>query len=137
MKMKLINKISIFALALVFSSCLQDLNTVPLKETDMLAGDAYNTAESYTNALAYINGYYMLVGQSDAGKNDLGYTDAGQSEFIRQWFNLNEMTADGLKSVWSDAYISELCSNTSRTGLRVHTRSERYHTCERIPSQYD
>ena len=69
MKMKLINKISILALALVFSSCLQDLNTVPLKETDMLAGDAYKTAESYTNALAYINGYYMLVGQnsSDSG----------------------------------------------------------------------
>lgn len=127
MKMKLINKISIFALALVFSSCLQDLNTVPLKETDMLAGDAYKTAESYTNALAYINGYYMLVGQSDAGKNDLGYSDSGQSEFIRQWFNLNEMTADGLKSVWSDAYISELCSNTwSTTNLAldcVYTRA--------------
>ena len=127
MKMKLTNKISILALALVFSSCLQDLNTVPLKETDMLAGDAYKTAESYTNALAYINGYYMLVGQSDAGNNDLGYEDAGQSEFIRQWCNLNEMTADGLKCVWSDAYIHELCTDTwTNTNLAldcVYTRA--------------
>ena len=125
--MKLINKISILALALMFSSCLGDLNTVPLKKTDMLAGDAYSSDASYLNALAYINGYYMLVGQSDAGANDLGYKDAGQSEFLRQWHCLNEMTTDALKCVWGDTYVPELCTNSwSTTNLAldcVYTRA--------------
>lgn len=106
--MKIFNKILIISLAAIFTSCLGDLDTLPLNKTDFTSENAYENEASYLNALAYINGYYMLVGQDDPGANDLGFSDAGQSEFIRQWFNLNEMTCDALKCVWGDSYLSDL-----------------------------
>lgn len=126
--MKIFNKIIILSLAIVFSSCLKDLDTVPLNKTDFTSENAYANEASYLNALAYINGYYMMVGQDDPGSNDLGFSDAGQSEFIRQWFNLNEMSCDGLKCVWGDPYISSLQTNTWGDGVNdamtaVYTRA--------------
>ena len=99
--MKIINKILILSFAaILFSSCLKDLDTLPLNTTDFTSENAYANEENYLKALSYINGYYMLVGQDDPGKNDLGFSDSGQSEFLRQWINMNEMTCDGLKCVW-------------------------------------
>ena len=126
--MKIFNKILILSLALVFCSCLKDLNTVPLNKTDFTSENAYENEASYLHSLAYINGYYMMVGQDDPGSNDLGFSDSGQSEFIRQWFNLNEMSCDALKCVWGDSYISALQTNSWGDGVNdamtaVYTRA--------------
>lgn len=127
--MKFINKLFILSVtALLFSSCLKDLDTLPLNKTDFTSENAYANEDSYLKALSYINGYYMLVGQDDPGKNDLGFSDSGQSEFLRQWFNLNEMTCDGLKCVWGDPYLTELQHDSWGTGsndalVAVYTRA--------------
>lgn len=126
--MKIFNKILIISLAAIFTSCLGDLDTLPLNKTDFTSENAYENEASYLNALAYINGYYMLVGQDDPGSNDLGFSDAGQSEFIRQWFNLNEMTCDALKCVWGDSYLSDLQNDswgggTNDAMICVYTRA--------------
>lgn len=127
--MKFINKLFILsAAAILFSSCLKDLDTLPLNTTDFTSENAYANEDSYLKALAYINGYYMLVGQDDAGNNDLGFSDSGQSEFLRQWFNMNEMTCDGLKCVWGDSYLTELQHNSWGTSTNdalvvVYTRA--------------
>lgn len=127
--MKIINKILILSFAaILFSSCLKDLDTLPLNTTDFTSENAYANEENYLKALSYINGYYMLVGQDDAGNNDLGFSDSGQSEFLRQWFNLNEMTCDGLKCVWGDSYLTELQHDSWGTGsndalVAVYTRA--------------
>ena len=127
--MKIINKILILSFAaILFSSCLKDLDTLPLNTTDFTSENAYAKEENYLKALSYINGYYMLVGQDEAGKNDLGFSDSGQSEFLRQWFNMNEMTCDGLKCVWGDSYLTELQhdswgSSTNDALVAVYTRA--------------
>ena len=126
--MKLANKIILaLSCALLFCSCLGDLNTTPMNETDFTSENAYQNESSYLNALAYINGYYMLVGQTDPGENDLGFSDSGQSEFFRQWINLNEMSCDALKCVWGDSYLSELQNNswssTNDACVAVYTRA--------------
>lgn len=126
--MKIFNKILILSLALVLCSCLQDLNTVPLNKTDFTSENAYENEASYLHSLAYINGYYMMVGQDDPGSNDLGFSDSGQSEFLRQWFNLNEMPCDALKCVWGDSYISALQTDSWGDGVNdamtaVYTRA--------------
>ncbi len=127
--MKFINKLFILsAAAILFSSCLKDLDTLPLNTTDFTSENAYANEDSYLKALSYINGYYMLVGQDEAGKNDLGFSDSGQSEFLRQWFNMNEMTCDGLKCVWGDSYLTELQhdswgSSTNDALVAVYTRA--------------
>lgn len=111
--MKIAQKILlVLSAVMVLSSCLHNLDTKPLNSTDFTADNAYENESSYLNALAYINGYYMLVGQDDAGANDLGFSDSGQSEFFRQWINLNEMTCDALKCTWGDSYLSELQNNS-------------------------
>lgn len=126
--MKIFEKILLFSLAIVLSSCLGDLDTLPLNKTDFTSENAYENEASYLNALAYINGYYMMVGQDDPGANDLGFDDAGQSEFLRQWFNMNEMSCDALKCVWGDPYVSALQTNTWGDGVNdamtaVYTRA--------------
>ncbi|MGM9747276.1 MAG: RagB/SusD family nutrient uptake outer membrane protein [Candidatus Cryptobacteroides sp.] len=127
--MKIFNKIVILSLAAaVCSACLGDLNTQPLNETDFTSENAYENPSSYLNALAYINGYYMLVGQDDPGANDLGFSDAGQSEFFRQWINLNEMPCDAMKCVWGDSYITDLQMDSWGAGtndamVAVYTRA--------------
>lgn len=127
--MKFINKLFILSIAaILFSSCLKDLDTLPLNTTDFTSENAYANEDSYLKALSYINGYYMLVGQDEAGKNDLGFSDSGQSEFLRQWFNMNEMTCDGLKCVWGDSYLTELQhdswgSSTNDALVAVYTRA--------------
>ena len=127
--MKFINKLFILSVAaILFSSCLKDLDTLPLNTTDFTSENAYANEDSYLKALAYINGYYMLVGQDDAGNNDLGFSDSGQSEFLRQWINMNEMTCDGLKCVWGDSYLTELQhdswgSSTNDALVAVYTRA--------------
>lgn len=61
--MKFINKLFILSVAaILFSSCLKDLDTLPLNTTDFTSENAYANEDSYLKALAYINGYYMLVG---------------------------------------------------------------------------
>lgn len=138
--MKFINKLFILSVAaILFSSCLKDLDTLPLNTTDFTSENAYANEDSYLKALAYINGYYMLVGQDDAGNNDLGFSDSGQSEFLRQWFNMNEMTCDGLKCVWGDSYLTELQhdswgSSTNDALVAVYPCGEGYRSRERIPS---
>ena len=126
--MKLIKSIMISALALMFTSCLGDLNTLPLNDTDFTSEKAYEDEANYLKALAYINGYYMLVGQKEEGANDLGFNDAGQSEFMRQWWNMNELSCDALKCTWTDSYVTGLQTNTWSDGenlalTAVYTRA--------------
>lgn len=126
--MKIFKSFIILALALMFTSCLGDLNTMPLNDTDFTSEKAYEDEANYLKALAYINGYYMLVGQKEEGANDLGFSDAGQSEFLRQWWNMNEMSCDALKCVWGDSYIAGLQTNTWSDGensalTAVYTRA--------------
>ena len=56
--MKFINKLFILSVAaILFSSCLKDLDTLPLNTTDFTSENAYANEDSYLKALAYINGY--------------------------------------------------------------------------------
>lgn len=92
---------------MMFSSCLDDLDTLPLNETDKTAAQAYATLADFESGLAYIYGSYVLVSQNDPGSSDISVSDAGQSELCRQYLNLQEMAADGLKCVWGDSYITD------------------------------
>ena len=107
--MKNIYKFLVVVLASVLvCSCLKDLDTVPLDETTLAANDAYSQPENYLAGLAYIHAYYNFVSSGDAGASDLDFDDAGQSELIRQWTNLNELSVDSFKCTWGDDYVSDV-----------------------------
>ena len=99
-------------LAFAATSCLGDLDTTPLNETDTTSEDAYASESSYLAGLSYINAYWCFVSQTDPGSADITAPDAGQSELLRQVINLQEMTADSFKCTWtSDSYVPDLCYN--------------------------
>ena len=107
--MKKIYRYIVVALVSVLAcSCLQDLNTVPLDETVSAADAAYANPDSYLAGLAYINAYYNFVSAGDPGSSDLDFDDAGQSELVRQWTNLNELSVDTFKCTWGDDYVSDI-----------------------------
>jgi len=89
------------------SSCVNDLDTLPLNETDKTAAQAYSTLADFEQGLAYVYGSYVLVSQNDPSSSDIAVSDAGQSELCRQYLNLQEMSADGLKCTWGDSYITD------------------------------
>ena len=111
--MKKIYSIIIMAFAaLVLSSCVWDLNTEILNETEKTADQAYATEADYLAGLTYINAFYNFVSSSDPGSSDIAVKDAGQSELVRQYINLNELAADSFKCSWAgDSYVAELQNN--------------------------
>ena len=124
---KFIYSLAIATTALTMSSCIGDLDVLPLNETDKTAEQAYQTLEDFEMGLAYIYGSFSLVSQNDPGTSDISVSDAGQSELIRQIVILNEMSADVLKCTWGDSYVTET-QNASWTStgnaatIAVYTR---------------
>ncbi|HIZ27482.1 RagB/SusD family nutrient uptake outer membrane protein [Barnesiella viscericola] len=107
MKKLIYYTLAIAATALSMTSCLGDLDTVPLNETDKTGETAYQNIQDFQRGLAYIYGSFSLSSQNDPGKADINVDDAGQSEFIRQIVVLNEMSTDAMKCIWGDSYITE------------------------------
>ncbi len=106
--MKKYTTILAIAILSLFVSCVKDLDTLPLNETDFTSEKAYENAESYLKGLAYINAYWAFVSQNDAGSSDIEVENAGQSELCRQYMILNELTTDELKTWWGDGYSNPL-----------------------------
>ena len=106
--------ISLIALsAFMVSSCLKQLDTLPLNDYDATSEAAYDDEASYLKGLSYINAYYCFVSQNDPGSSDLAFDDAGQSELLRQWLVLNDLPTGSLDIGWNnDSYIPDLAAHT-------------------------
>ena len=104
----------LIAASMSLCACVQNLDTMPLNETDYTEDNAYDAGESaYLAGLAEIASYYSCVSINDPGSSDLSVKDAGQSELLRQYINLNELSADSFKCVWTgDSYVAELQSDS-------------------------
>lgn len=124
---KYIYSLAIAMSALTLNSCIGDLDTMPLNETDKTAEQVYVTLGDFEKGLAYIYGSFSLVSQSDPGSADINVGDAGASELVRQYMVLNEMSVGSLKCVWGDAYVVDLQNNSWTTApndalIAVYTR---------------
>lgn len=100
--------VSVLMSASLAVSCLGDLDTMPIDQTVFTADKAFAEPESYSQYVNYAYSYFSLVSQGDPGSSDIAVSDAGQSEFTRQYMILNEMPTDALKCVWNDSYVPEI-----------------------------
>lgn len=127
--MKKIYNIFVFAACFLAVSCLQDLNTLPLNDYDKTSEAAYVDGDSYLKGLAYINAYYNFVSQNDPGASDLpSFSDAGQSELMRQWTVLNDLPTNSMDISWGDSYVESIethtWTNAANTAITaVYTRA--------------
>ncbi len=110
--MKKIIMILAASAALVFTSCVGDLNQTPMSSDVIGSDEVYSNPTYRLGQLAKIYGSFNLTGNSGAGSSDIAVSDSGASEFIRSWWTINTLTTDEAKCVWGDAWVKEIVTNT-------------------------
>jgi len=93
------------------SSCTKKLDLVPTN--DITAQDVYSTSTGYKQALAKAYGAFALTGNTGGtGSPDIPtqiISDEGNSDFLRMYWNLQELTTDEAAWSWqNDAGIQGL-----------------------------
>ena len=96
-------------MALMSTSCIGDLDTLPLNESDAVSETVYGTDEyGYLAGLTKI--YFHFVSNETT---DLQVADGGASELIRAFWTTQECTTDEAKCAWeNDAWVRALNTNT-------------------------
>ena len=93
----------------LLSSCVQDLDTLPLNKTEPISEYVYGTSEE-----AYLAGLTRLYFQFVTNDlTDMQPMDGGASELIRAFWSVQETTTDEAKCSWeNDAWVRALNTNT-------------------------
>ena len=96
-------------IAVLTTSCVNDLDTMPLNATDPISEYVYGTDEN-----AYMSGLSRLYFQFATNDlTDLQSMDGGASEIVRAFWSVQETTADAAKCAWgNDAWVRALNTNT-------------------------
>ena len=89
-------------------SCTDDLNTSPDTGSSQDAEALFSNPDSYKQFLAKLYAGLATTGQSGpAGTGDLAGIDEGFSQYIRNFWNLQELTTDEAIIAWNDATIKD------------------------------
>lgn len=86
-------------------SCTKDLNKSPINTTT--DDVAFSTPLGYKEALAKVYGSYATTGSSGAGSGDIGGIDPGTSDYIRLYWNAQELPTDEAVCVWGDSGLPD------------------------------
>jgi len=102
---------TVLALAAIVVSCTKKLDLVPTN--DITAQNVYSTAAGYKQALAKIYSAFALTGNTGGtGSPDIPpqiISDEGNSDFLRLYWNLQELTTDEAGWTWqNDAGVQGL-----------------------------
>ena len=86
----------LFASILCLSSCVGDLDTMPLDDNQLVGPQVYSTKDGYLGVLAKCYGSLILTGQQggDGGDGDLEGANEGYSGYVRLLFYLQELSTD-------------------------------------------
>ncbi len=103
--------------ALVFftllSSCVNDLDVTPIDPNITTADKVYVTADDYKKGLAKLYASFAVSGQKGpSGEPDISGIDEGFSNYLRQYWNAQELTTDEAIIAWNDATIKDLNYHT-------------------------
>lgn len=106
------SNISIYTLAVVvllMASCFGDLDPKSMGSSITTSSNAYNSPEAYKQGLAKLYATFALSGQrGPAGNPDIAGIDEGFSNYLRQYWNCQELTTDEAVLSWNDATIKDL-----------------------------
>jgi hypothetical protein len=99
---KLISLFVISIFTITFTSCLKDLNVVPLDKNVITSANAFDDPASYKQFLAKVYAGFAVTGQQGpAGKPDIS-GDEGASDYLRQYWNLQELSTDEAIVAWAN-----------------------------------
>jgi hypothetical protein len=104
------------------ASCTKKLDLLPTN--DITSAQVYSTPAGYKQAFAKVYGSFALTGnQGPAGNGDIQGIDEGFSDFLRLYFNAQELSTDEAVVSWGDAGLQDFhnmnwsASNPFLTGL--------------------
>ena len=106
-KIKLVSVASVMLLFFM-SSCVDDLKQV--SDSDSLLSDEafFSNPSSYKQFLAKLYAGLATTGQSGpAGSPDISFIDEGFSQYIRGYWNMQELTTDEAIIAWNDQTIKD------------------------------
>jgi len=98
--------ITLMVVAMTTTSCLNDLNVVPINPQ---VTQTFNQDEVFAKTYA---SFAMTGQQGPAGNNDIDITDEGRFSLTRCLWNINELPTDEAICAWGDAEVVELNSNS-------------------------
>lgn len=94
--------------ALVLTSCLGDLDPQDLGSKVKDANTVYKTIDDYKKGLAKLYATLALSGQQGpSGQPDIAGIDEGFGNYLRQYWNCQELTTDEAVIGWNDATIKD------------------------------
>lgn len=103
---KIFISIIAFAGASMMTSCVNDLNTLPIDGNVSVADQVYKDFENYEKVLAKVYAGLAVSGQN--GDSDISGIDPGFGQFLRGMFNLQELSTDEAICNWNDQTIKDL-----------------------------
>lgn len=110
-------KISIYKLIAVgcigvviaLSSCLNDLDLKPIDKNIIQSDDFKDHPEYYVQLMTKLYAGLAVSGQEGpAGRPDIEGFDEGQAQYLRSYWNLQELPSDEALLGWNDAGVPEL-----------------------------
>jgi starch-binding outer membrane protein, SusD/RagB family len=94
--------------ALLISGCVKDLNVIPLDKNVVTSKTVFNNPEAYKQALAKLYATFAVSGQQGpSGQPDIAGIDEGFGNYLRQYWNCQELTTDEAVMAWNDATIKD------------------------------
>ncbi len=83
----------------LLNSCSKNLDRKPIN--GIYADSVYNSVGGYKQSLAKVYGAFALTGTTGPGATDLAGIDAGLSDFIRMYWNVQELASDEAICAWT------------------------------------
>ena len=114
-KYKILLIVAISFMIAGFSSCTDDLNTIPLDEEELVSEVVFGSEiKPYQELLAKIYAGLAISGNSGGdGDPDVAGVDGGsQASFLRGLWNLQQLPTDEAHCAWNDVGIPDLNYNT-------------------------
>ena len=106
-RLKTILKTGVLAAILATaSSCMNDLDRVPTY--DVTSASVYTDPANYKTVLAKLYAVMAVSGQQGpAGKPDISGIDEGFSNYLRQYWMIQELTTDEAVIAWNDGSVQD------------------------------
>lgn len=93
----------------VLSGCVGDLDVEPVDPNLVSSANAYETTADYKKGLAKLYLSFAMSGQQGGDElPDFQNTDAGASNYLRQYWNCQELTTDEAVISWNDLTVKDL-----------------------------
>ncbi len=102
---------------LVLTSCLKDLDTVPIDPLVITSATVYEDTTAYRQVLAKCYAGLAVSGQQGPhGNPDISGIDEGFSQYLRQFWLAQELTTDEAVIAWNDGTLKDYHFQTWTSG---------------------